>query len=312
MQHAKPSRHYCFTLNNPDCPDLSQLCAGLPDLRYAVWQLECGTEGTRHVQGYLELSSPQRFSIFRTTALGGGHFETRKGTREQARDYCRKEDTRVEGPWEIGTFSSGGRGSRNDLQGVEESIKRRASLFEIAEEHTSVFIKYHRGIEKTLELLNPPPPRNPEEEVEVHFFYGPSGCGKTRAITSHAGLDGVYWKDNGKWWDGYRGHRIVIADDFSGRSMAYSDFKRWFDRYPCRVECKGGSTELVATTFYLSAISLPDLWWDRDVVKTFNWTEVARRITHVHAWNSETKEFIIFKHTEAEHALDQLLLTNLR
>nr|WDW25916.1 MAG: replication-associated protein [Canine stool-associated circular virus] len=313
---AKPHRSYCVTLNNPTPRDLeapqdfSSLFEAIPDIRYAIWQLERGTEGTLHIQAYLELVRPQRFSFFGTTSLKGAHFEARKGSRDQAREYCRKEDSRINGPWETGSYETGGQGNRSDLTGVVEAIKRRAPLFDIVQDSPEVFIKYHRGIKEAINVLNPPVPRDPTQEVEVHFYYGPSGCGKTRAITADAGTMGVYWKDNGKWWDGYQDHITVICDDFSGRSMAYSDFKRWFDRYPCRVEFKGGSTELVARRFYISAISLPDLWWDRDVVKTFNWTEVARRITHVHAWDSNSKEFILFQHTESTHALDQLLLRN--
>ena len=40
--------------------------------------------------------------------LEGAHFEPRRGTRDQARDYCRKAETKVDGPWEHGAFGAGG------------------------------------------------------------------------------------------------------------------------------------------------------------------------------------------------------------
>ena len=43
------------------------------------------------------------------------HLEQARATRAKARDYCRKEDTRIDGPWEHGDFDAGGQGKRNDI-----------------------------------------------------------------------------------------------------------------------------------------------------------------------------------------------------
>ena len=58
---AKPSRAWCFTINNPThkvlFPD------GLPDgIKYIVYQLERGEQGTPHLQGFIQLSRPQQIS----------------------------------------------------------------------------------------------------------------------------------------------------------------------------------------------------------------------------------------------------------
>ena len=37
------------------------------------------------------------------------HLEIRRGTQQQARDYCQKHDTRVDGPWEYGTPHKAGK-----------------------------------------------------------------------------------------------------------------------------------------------------------------------------------------------------------
>lgn len=74
--------------------------------RFVVWQREKGAEGTEHLQGYIELHAPIRLSAM-VEWLRGAHFEPRRGTRDQARDYCMKEDSRLAGPWERGDFDTG-------------------------------------------------------------------------------------------------------------------------------------------------------------------------------------------------------------
>lgn len=92
-------RNVCFTLNNPDVEDIGALPWPTPLVKYAVWQLERGDEGTLHIQGYFEMSEQLRFPNIkqRIPFLSRAHFEPRRGTAQQATEYCEKEDTRVDG-----------------------------------------------------------------------------------------------------------------------------------------------------------------------------------------------------------------------
>ena len=45
------SFYWMFTWNNPG-PSYSQDIQGWPDVKYSVYQLEQGANGTEHVQGY--------------------------------------------------------------------------------------------------------------------------------------------------------------------------------------------------------------------------------------------------------------------
>jgi len=120
-----PARHWVFTDNDEGSVAMwrDRLGGGQPGdagaagsnwpecVRYCTGQLEEGEQGLhRHLQGYLELSKPQRLSWLKAQLSGTAHWEPRRGTREQARDYARKSDTRVEGPWEYGDWQAGGRG----------------------------------------------------------------------------------------------------------------------------------------------------------------------------------------------------------
>lgn len=112
------SRSYCFTSFTPDVePVFSDL------VRYAIYQQELAP-GTsrRHWQGYVEFHSPCRIpAAQRAIGLPGAHLEPRRGTRDQAREYCRKPESQIEFPVEYGTWESGGQVILNGLHGYYSS-----------------------------------------------------------------------------------------------------------------------------------------------------------------------------------------------
>lgn len=89
--------------------------------------------------------------------IGEWHAERRWGTPEQAATYCKKEDTRVEGPWEWGKLADGP-GQRSDLLAIAELARGGASLKSIAEAQPATFIRYHSGIKSFHALCSPPTP----------------------------------------------------------------------------------------------------------------------------------------------------------
>lgn len=78
-------------------------------VKYAIWQLEVGENGTPHLQGYLELANGKSMSaVHAIPGLARAALFERKGSAQQAIAYCSKEDSRVDGPWTFGTPSSQG------------------------------------------------------------------------------------------------------------------------------------------------------------------------------------------------------------
>lgn len=138
------SRSYCFTYNNPTHTPESILekANACSAIRYLVFQKEVGENGTPHYQGYLELARPQRITFLRREFIEC-HYERRRGSRDQARDYARKDDTRTDGPWEYGEWRAGGSGSRTDLTGIIEACKT-GSLKRVAEEHPEAILRYSK------------------------------------------------------------------------------------------------------------------------------------------------------------------------
>lgn len=93
------------------------------------------------------------------------------------------------------------------------------------------------------------------------MFWGPTGTGKTHRAWAEAG-DSCYIKtSSNKWWDGYRGETNVIIDEFDGQ-IGITHLLRWLDKYPCRVEIKGGSLPLRASKFWITSNKPIELWYD--------------------------------------------------
>eukprot|EP00983_Pelagomonas_calceolata_P068625 1150006-Pelagomonas_calceolata.AAC.1 len=110
---------------------------------------------TEHLQGYAELSQPVRLSTVRWW-LPSAHWEPRAGSRDSARDYCRKEDSRSAGPWEHGAFEQGGQGSRSDLAAACATL-RSGGIHSVAEQHPTEFVKFNRGLRALQDELQETP-----------------------------------------------------------------------------------------------------------------------------------------------------------
>lgn len=194
-------RRWCFTENDPltvETLTTNLEIEGLPNgIRYIIYQHERGDHD--HLQGYIELSRDQQMTWLRKNFSMTAHFEPAKGTRDQNRAYCTKEDTRVNGPWEFGSYERGGQGSRTDLHDIADKIKNKVSLNTIINEHPVSYIRYHRGIEQLSMKLNPQVTTSlctPEDftigmidaeslQNKVYIIHGTTGLGKTQYALTH-------------------------------------------------------------------------------------------------------------------------------
>jgi hypothetical protein len=96
----------------------------------------------------------------------------------------------------------------------------------------------------------------------VYWLHGSTGTGKSAWANQQA--PGAYWKaGNTKWWCGYdpSSHDCVIIDDYRRNMCDYSQILAIFDRYPNRVEYKGGSTMFRASRIFVTTPQSPDATW---------------------------------------------------
>ncbi len=289
---SRPARSYCWTLNgrNNELPDpvlLLDMFESESDFRYVLFQRERSASGTDHYQGYTEYKKPVRMCVVQRS-VRGSHVEERRGTRETARDYCRKEDTRVSGPFERGHWivggASGSAGTRSDLLAVKEAIDAGASDYDIAQDHFGTFLRYERGISKYRMLKQQLKYRGGSDrgEPEVRVFVGPTGSGKSReAFQSYPN---AWWysagqNNQGPWFDSYQGEEDVIFDEMTGY-LPWTLLLRLTDRYPLNVNTKGGMVPWLARRIIFTSNREPSEWYNADRVGS-TLRPLLRRITEI-------------------------------
>ena len=87
----KTLRKCCFTFNNYTNIEYHKIVEICNDrnYKYCIGE-EVGENGTKHLQGYMEFSSPKTFATLKKL-LPKAHIEKAKGTRKQNLTYCKKD-----------------------------------------------------------------------------------------------------------------------------------------------------------------------------------------------------------------------------
>jgi len=278
-------RHWCFTSFRDAWPNW------IPDkMLYLVYQVEVSpTTGAFHIQGYVEFARSVRLNSAKKL-LGdpAAHLEPRQGSRDQARAYCMKEDSRADheqaGPWEFGEWSSGAE-KRSELQLAVESIKSGVSWENTVSEFTSLAVRHYKNLHAVWNHFNCKP-RDGTQPVYNLYLYGDAGVGKTRFAYWLCARDSTvpYTSYCPGWWQDYVGQAWALYDDFDGSAhMDVSHFKKICDRYPVTVPIKGGSAEYRATVNIFTSNTLPIEWYRRE-----HWDAVKRRAYHCIWWRSSS------------------------
>ncbi len=251
-------RNVVFTWNNPD-----GLLEFVPDqMEYLVYQEEVGESGNYHFQGYCEFKNRIRLAAAKEL-LGGAtvHLEGRRGTQEQAIAYSKKEDTRIDGPYEFGERRC--QGKRVDLEGFKDAVMAGKRKRDLLDDHVGIIARYPKFYDQ-LTMMNRP---KRSEDLVVTLLIGETGLGKTRSVMERFGdRDDFYVAplNNGTmWYDTFDGHTRVLLDDFSGAASHISlcSLLRLLDRYPVLVPTKGSHTWWLPNEVFVTTNIMPKDWY---------------------------------------------------
>lgn len=145
---------------------------------------------------------------------------------------------------------------------MRDMLREGASLVAIAEADFGAFCRYNRAFALYRDLIAVPR----TFQTECIVLYGPSGSGKTRAAfnfdTNAFFVSRFRDTTGGVWWNGYDGQRTIVFDEFYG--WIQRDFmQRLVDRYPMRLEIKGGSVQMRARYVFITSNVPPSHWWKK-------------------------------------------------
>jgi hypothetical protein len=268
-------------------------------LRWVIIAKEVGASGTPHLQGGFGLGSKDKvYKVSRTTlqgpttrnAFARAALFISKGTPEQVRNYCSKQDPE---PFILGSFENPHKTERKDIDDLV--IAARAgkfydpvSLVDHALENGGVgtAVRCNRFL---LKVANSARHRDGTFTTELIWIDGVSGSGKSHR--AHTGFCDVCERgsvcthtfthtggDNFKWWDGYipSYHTTVVLDNVhASYRPPYAWLLRWADKWAATVETKGDTRVFRPERIVITSVQRYDqVYFDIEDL-----SELQRRIT---------------------------------
>lgn len=271
-----------------------QLVDDKKEVNYCVFQKEkCPKTGKEHWQGYIEFVKKRRMGAVKEFFNDNGlHLERRKGDRDEARAYCMKEESRIEGPWEFGDFKSNGQGRRSDLKRCVDELLNGEELSGLLLKYPETYVRYHRGLKAArfeLQLRN----QSINRQVITTVHWGPTGTGKTYGVYESHPVSDIYPLTLGGssvWFDGYNGQPVLLIDDFYGnrlqKGIPEEFLLRMLDRYPLSLQTKGGFTTAAWTRVYITSNIHPKYWYPINYEGHLK-PELRRRLTHIYEYKED-------------------------
>lgn len=262
-------RNFVFTINNPTEDDNTKANSIWDKASYLIIGKEVGKKGTPHLQGYCELEGQLSVKTIKKKYMPRAHIEKRKGTGQQAADYCKKD----------GNFTEQGelkkQGKRNDLQSVKTAIEEGSTIREIVETASN-----YQSI-RMAECLMKYKEQQRNWKPQVKWYYGATGTGKTKTAFEEC-EDPYVAMETAEWWEGYDAHAEVIIDDMRKNFCRFNQLLKLLDRYPQRVEVKGGSRQFLAKKIIITSCYSPyEMYETREDIQ-----QLIRRIDEIKQFDS--------------------------
>lgn len=251
------SRGWCVTVNNyvdADIHRFRDFHDSTAGCKYLIIGKEVGESGTRHLQIYLYVENPRFGNVLRQACGAKGHWTAAKGTPAQNQTYCSKDNDFME----YGELPK--QGKRNDLETLGKRICTEGATLDTLVsggeyDVLATYLRYERAASRLVQHVAPE--RDPSITPTVHWIWGATGTGKSKWAWENYPKAYRVPTCGGGWWDGYTNQQVVVLDDYRANAFSFSQLLKIIDRYPMKVQNKGGFVNLVATTFIFTTTSEP-------------------------------------------------------
>jgi len=274
------SKRFHFVWHNYEESTIDHLKSLYPTfVTFMIVGKETGELGeTPHLQCYCETVKKVTIVGLRAKLGDVSKILIAKGSAQDNIVYCSKEgDVAVN----VGTTMK--QGKRTDLAELKQKIDDGVTWDDLWEDDFTLMLQYRRGVEEYANLRR----RRTRDVPEVKIWWGKTGTGKTRGAYDLAHElygDDIYSWSGTKWFDGYRGQKVVLFDEFDGgekQEIPYDYWKRLTDRYKVQVQTKGGFANFCPEVIILTSNVNPMYWWCNEQ-KPYDWKEqFDRRVTEI-------------------------------
>lgn len=287
-------RNWVFTFNNYTKGFERKLKSKIfkKEIVFIIFGHEVGSKkNTPHLQGYIQFKYAKYFDEVRTALHKKCWHAPAQGSYDANKQYCSKE-----GDWYSWGKPKRNQGRRTDIVKINELIEDGNGIGDMARRgvlkgnrHLCYAEKVMKYIEPTREVLQP----------TIIWCYGETESGKSHWALGHghSNYKSVYTGatfSNGKiWFEGYDAHECIIINELRYDSMSWKFLLEFTDKYPMRLENKGGSRQLQAKCIIFTTPKNPKDTFKYSVSEDLR--QLTRRITKVLKF---TKSEFGFSHTE--------------
>lgn len=241
-------RNFCFTLFK-DFYFLDNIHSIVEHVSYICGQWEtCPDSGRVHIQGYCELKQQMTLNAIQNLLSDDKfHVEYRRGTSQQARDYCMKDDTAIPNTFfEFGDISNQGR--RTDLEIDYDIIQNGGSINDISPTNQ---IRYYNSF-KRLENGSVRPRTDAPDRLWIV-----GDVVKTFIWVTQNYSDIFVYTDRTEW-NGYHGQSVIYFSNFTAWDGSIDDFRLFLSGLPYKVRVLYDTININSKTIIFNSLYSPN------------------------------------------------------
>jgi hypothetical protein len=296
------SHNWVGTVNNIQFTDEEYLekFKTIHGVKYFIGQREIApTTGKEHIQFFIDFAKQVYWTevqaLLNKCVHEGIHFAQRRAkTKQQAREYCCKEKSRIGQVMEFGEFVE--ERSRNDLTEIIERVKQGATNGELLAEYPTQFFRYNKAIETVRKTLRETEYEDKFRIMETVYIYGSPRTGKTRYIMEKYGYRNVCRITIYEKWlfENYKGQPVVLFDEFDG-TPRLTEMNDYLDGYPYSYRCRNEDrVAMNDKVFIISNLPLSAQYTKAQTERPKVYEAFCKRIKHIINWdNTAEREYFI-------------------